>query len=639
MNKEEVIEEFFRSLRVTLTTAFSYPKDHPYFIKSVENFKLKLQEIQALIDPFKIGVTDLGLVVEEKNLNRAGFYDELARLLHQRKIKSLEIQKGASFAEMVGFFSAISQAPKDIAKSGGIKGLLDKYQVPSFIIEELDYSAFLQKNGQECVDVWGYMLKNAVQSNDQEKLSNLAENFGSLIKRTDQNDIFETEEIPSNIKEFLASLKIKNKEQFAKCSKELFLWILRNKKSLDEEKLAKLKLIFEGLNQDDLSNLFWEGLNQEENFDSLSLELFSKMAEQKNPSEIAQNILNKASASQQLNNNPKIVRRVRNLLSTTQDNRLSAVYRNTLESLIKEIASSGELIFDQKTLKENYRYIILDILSLDEDRDNLVLAAEVLEKELPGIFEDNDPVFIKDLWGVLNKRKKAGNSVLVELEKKFSAFVENTVLNQPLLAEREFLLEMISFASLEVGFYLDKIFLSEKANKNILNLYFKFFPGNLDVFYDRVQQRLQDIEFISSLIDALAQLALPVTLGILDHIYSSANELIKIEILNNMRKLKKVDAQFLLRQLATDSPSLRKNLLSVLILDPQAGSGALEFLFKTPSFCGSKNQLLIENMQLVFELGLIEAAGYIRDLSCRKFFWNRKLRAKANQILKEWNAF
>ena len=61
-------------------------------------------------------------------------------------------------------------------------------------------------------------------------------------------------------------------------------------------------------------------------------------------------------------------------------------------------------------------------------------------------------------------------------------------------------------------------------------------------------------------------------------------------------------------------------------------------LFKIPSFYGRKNELLIENMQIVFDLGLIEAAGYIRDLSRRRFFWNRKLRDKANQILKEWNA-
>jgi hypothetical protein len=43
-------------------------------------------------------------------------------------------------------------------------------------------------------------------------------------------------------------------------------------------------------------------------------------------------------------------------------------------------------------------------------------------------------------------------------------------------------------------------------------------------------------------------------------------------------------------------------------------------------------------MQIVFDLGLIEAAGRIHDLSRRRFFWNRELRVKAKQVLKEWNA-
>ena len=638
MNKEDVIEEFFRSFRVTLTNAFSYPKDHPYFIKSAQNFQLKLQEVQTILNPLKIGVADLGVVIGKETLTRKGFYDELARLLHQRKIKSIEINSGVTIAQIVGFFSLISNSPKDILKHGGVNALLDKQHLANFIIEELDYSAFLQENGQECADVWGYMLKDAVQSNNQAKLNDLVDNFSNLIKRTNQNDIFEAEEVPDNIREFLVSLKEKNKDQFTKCSKDLFLWLLRNKKSLNEEKLAKLKLMFDGLNQEELGNLFWEGVLQEDNFDTLSLDLFSKISEQKNPSKIAEGFANKINTAQYLDNNPKAVKRLRDLLTGSQsDDQVSAVYRNTLESLIKGISSSGVLFFDQKTLKENYRYIVLNILSVDEDPDSLLLAAEILEKELENIFKDNDLGFLKDLWGLLVKKRKTGNSVCSELEKKLSAFIENMVLNKTFPAESEFLLEMVYLPTHEVNFYLDKIFAAEKADKHILSLFFKLFPGNLDIFYSKVEQKLQDIEFLFNLIDVLGQLNAPVTLGILDHIYSSANELIKIEILNSMRKLKKVDAQFLLRQLNTDSPSLRKNLLSALILDAQVSQGALDFLLKIPSFCGKHNERLIENIQIVFDLGLIEAAGYIRDLSRRRFFWNRKLRSKAKQVLKEWN--
>ena len=62
-----------------------------------------------------------------------------------------------------------------------------------------------------------------------------------------------------------------------------------------------------------------------------------------------------------------------------------------------------------------------------------------------------------------------------------------------------------------------------------------------------------------------------------------------------MRKLKKVDVEFLMDQLKTDSPSLRKNLITILLLDEQAKNGVLERLFKIPSFLWNKNELLIEN--------------------------------------------
>ena len=638
MDKDQIVEEFFRSLKVALTNAFAYNKDHPYFIKSVENFKLKLEALLVISNPFRIGVTSTGLVVDGKNLTKTGFYDELARLLHQRKIKSVEISGGSTLQELIQFLGVISLPQREFIKNGVLSALLEKARLIHFTIQELDYSAFLSGEGQECTDVWSYMLKEAVEGNDEVKINNLAHNLDKLLKGTNQNDIFETQEIPATINEFLVCLRNKDKEKFEKCSKDLFLWILHNKKSISKEKLVNLKQTFDSLNQEDFSTLFWEGLLHEDNFDALSLQVFSKISGQNNPAEIAQGVFNKNNASQRLNSNPRVAKRIQDLLTGIQDDKLSSVYRNTLESLIKGISSSGVLFFDQKALKENYRYIVLNMLSSDEDKDNLLLAAEVLERELASIFEDNDLGFLKDLWSQLVKRKKEGISVCVDLERKFSVFIENIILSQSLPPEQDCLLEMVSFPNQEMSFYLSIIFNAEKVNKLVLGLFFKFFPGNLDIFYQRVEEKLQDIEFLYSLIEALGQLAAPVTLGILDHIYYSANELIKVEILNIMRKLKKGDVEFLMRQLNTDSPALRKNLLSVLILDAQAGDGALDLLLKIPNFCGRKNALLIENMQIVFDLGLIETAGRIHDLSRRKFFWNRKLRVRAKQILKEWNA-
>jgi hypothetical protein len=634
---EMILEDFFRSLRVTLTNAFSYSTDHPYFIKSVENFKLKLESVLSVLSPFKIGVTSSGLVVDGKNLTRIGFYDELARLLHQRKIKSIEIKIGVNLQELIKFFSVISLPQKEIFKSGGINLLLNKQQLTHFSIEELDYSAFLQGVGKECVDIWGYMLKEGTYSNDPVKLNRLADDFGPLIKRFNEKDIFESAEVSSDINEFLVGLRQKNKEKFDKCAKEFFLWLLNNKKSLDEEKLAKFRSVFSGLNHEDFSSLLWDGLLYDDNFDILSLQLFSKISERKNEPEIAEKFLDKMNVTAPLKDHPKAQKRIQDLLNGAKEGELSAVYRNTLESLVKGISYSGNSFFDQKALKENYRYIVLGLLSMDEEGDNLKLAAEALEKELPSIFEENNVGFLKDLSVLLVKRKKEGVGACINLEKKFSAFIENIVLDKYLPSEQEFLLEMITFPSREMGSYLDKIFTPGRVNKRILNLFFRLFPGNLDELRARIGKRLQDMEFLSGFVDVLGQLNAPGILDILEYIYSSANELMKSETLKAMYKLKKVDVAFLMRELGTDSLLIRKSLLSILMLDEQGKKSALDSLLKIPGFWGSKNDLILENMKIIFDLRLVEAIDYIRDLSRRRFFWNRKLRNKAKQILKEWN--
>lgn len=638
MDNEKILEDFFRSLKVTLTNAFSYSKDHPYFIKSVENFKVKLEDTLAVLNPLRIGVTSTGILVDGKNPAKSSFYNELARLLHQRKIKNVEISSGASLQELVQFLSAISLPQKDIFKNGGINAILRDKQLTHITIGELDYSAFLQGQGQECADIWEYILKEAAHSNDPAKLEALADDFGPLIKRSSEKDLLETEDLPSDIKEFLVCLREKNKEKFDKCSQDLFLWLLRNKRSLNEEKLARLAPVFDSLNPEDFSALLWEGISQEDNFDDLSLQLFSKISEQKNPPKIAEGFLARVNESRYLKNNPNALKRIQNLITAGHDDRLSAVYRNTLESLVKGISPSGGLFFDQRGLRENYRYIVLNMLFIDGGQDNLKLAAEILEQELAGIFEDNDFDFLKSLFSLLKEKKERGSDVYVDLEKKLSAFIENIALNQPLAPEQEFLLEMVSSSAHEVSYYLDKIFVSEKAGKQAVSLFLRLFPEQIDAFYQRLKQKLQDMDFLAGLIAALGRLGGPGALEVLEYIYSSANELIKIEALAAMAKLKKVDVEFLIRQLSADSFLLRKSLFSVLILEAQARERALDVLFKIPSFFGKNNDLLIENMQIIFDLRCVGAAGRIRDLAVRRFFWNKKLRDKAKQVSKELEA-
>ncbi|MDD5408783.1 MAG: hypothetical protein PHC71_01645, partial [Candidatus Omnitrophica bacterium] len=216
----------------------------------------------------------------------------MARLLHQRKIKSIEIKGGLSLKELIQFLSVISLPQKEIFKCGGLSVILEKEHLVHFMIQELDYSAFLRKEGQECADVWGYMLKEALYSDDTAKINQFADSFGSFIKQVNEKDLFDTNGISTEVNEFLISLRSKNREKFDKCLNDVFLWLLRNKKTLSQDKLVKIKPAFNDLSQDEFTTLLKEGFLQEDNFDSLSLQLFSKISEQDASANITKNFFN-----------------------------------------------------------------------------------------------------------------------------------------------------------------------------------------------------------------------------------------------------------------------------------------------------------------------------------------------------------
>ncbi len=632
-----MMENFFRSFRVVLTNAFSYPKDHPYFIKSVEKFKLQLDLTLEACRSLKIGVTDNGVMVDGKVWSKNELYSELSRILHQRKIKSIEIKAGITTAELVSFLSLLSLPIKEILKNGGINAILAQEPLAHLALEELDYSVFLQAQGQECTDLWAYMLKDAARKNDGAKLFELADTFGSLIKQVNEKDLFTGTDVSGNINDFLISLKNKDKEKFDKCMKDVFLWLLRNKKFVNAVKLEKFDPVFKGLNQDDFSALFWDGLLQEDNFDALSLQLFSKISGQDSSVMIPDNFMQKINKRQNLNDNPGVAKKILNLLSSNQENSLSAVYRSTLESLVKDISFSGNLVFDAKLLRDNYYYIILTLLSTDLDKDSLGLVITVLESQLPGIFQDNALDFLKDLWRALTIRKKERLEVLLNFEKKFAMVVENRVLNAELSSEQEFLLDLIIAPSQNINFYLDKIFSAKKVDKQILNLYLRLFANELGIFYERIEAKLQDLEFLFSLVNALSQLEVFRVAVILEYIYTSANELVKIEVLKALKKMRKVNVAFLMRQLDTASVTLKKELVSVIVLDPQGKEKVIGLLLGLPSPWGNKNKIIIDNLQIIYALDLKESASQIKKISARRFFWNKQLRFAAKKILKEWD--
>lgn len=206
MDKQLALNDFVNGLHMAFNNA-AYFRGHPYLIKSMQEFKQKTEAVFSFLEPVKICITPHALAIDETTWEKQDFHVRLADALHHRKIKSIEFKSGLTVEELVAFLSVLSLPPKEILKSGGIRNILDNKVCPHITAEELDYSQFLYGEGEEVKDVWVYLLKEMVAKKDTQKISEIADNFGSITGKLTDKDFFDDEQIQSNISHFLAYLK------------------------------------------------------------------------------------------------------------------------------------------------------------------------------------------------------------------------------------------------------------------------------------------------------------------------------------------------------------------------------------------------------------------------------------------------
>ncbi|MCK9571986.1 MAG: hypothetical protein M0Q96_01765 [Candidatus Omnitrophica bacterium] len=640
MNNEQLLSDFFRALRVTLTNAFSYSKDHPYFLKSSQELTLKLDLVLHTINPFIIGVTDTALVAGGKTWQQAGLHDELARIMHQRKIKSIKILPGFNTDELIQFLFTVSMSQKDILKAGGITQIVSFKNFKHFQIEELDYSSLLQEKGQGNLDIWGSLLKEVSDNEDLSKVEGLVNNFSQVLKKINQEEFFSNSGIAQTLKDFLIYLKSKDISKFNKCIRDIFFWLLQNKSSLSDEKLSKVRDIFGNLSKEDFSALLWEGLLNEEQFDNLSLQLFAKISDKNRQKEFADNLFQMISDSGVLKNNPKVVKKIQELFASPQNNSVSLVYRNTLNYLSKDMVCSGAIIFDRTKLKTNFRYILLSLLSYDYDTElkQSGFILENLDKEIDSAIKDKDLVYLKDLWAFFLNKQKITPGVFAAQESKISIFVEELLFAGALPEEFKDLSDWVKTSSKPYEFYLGKIFSANTFDPLVLKWFLRLANQDLGMFYKQLDSRRANVDFLEKIIAALSACGTYLAAQPLKYIYNFSNSLIKLEALKAMRSLPNPDYQFLYSTFSVDAPEIRKEALAIISISVQERTRAIEALFNTAWGMDKRKRITLENMRIIWELDLKEAIQQLTLLSKKKFFWNRQIRQNAFSIIRGWNA-
>jgi hypothetical protein len=227
---------------------------------------------------------------------------------------------------------------------------------------------------------------------------------------------------------------------------------------------------------------------------------------------------------------------------------------------------------------------------------------------------------------------------LEAIDKQIAAFVENNVFNEELPEGFEYFADYLTFSIAGIDLYLNKMFSENKVSNMGLNLFLKFFPGRLDLFYENLEKKRADIEFMEVLIKNLKTLDNALVLDILEQIYVSSNDYIKIEVLRAMREMYRFNKEFLISILSEGDVFLKKEALLILRKDEKARRKALEKLFLIEGPWWVKNRILLDNITAVGEVGLRDAEEFLIAISKKHFFWNWNIKRKAKEVLSRWKS-
>jgi len=639
MDKEEASKDLISTLKISFKTASIYNIEHPALKKSVENLKNKIDILFNYLSPIKISFTSNSLLIGEKLWEKEKIYVEMAKLLHLRKIKSIEIIPGVTIEELMTLISKIHLPAKDILQEGGIENILKNERVSHIKVEEYDYYQLLKGEGEEIKDIWVYLLKNALEKGDDQKLIDVTNSFEKVIYNFEPEDISENKELHENFSRFFSHLKIHNEKKFLECAKNLVKSAITNKNISPEFKFDKLSTLVTDLKEEELASVLIEEIINDDKFDSLSFSTFSKLANKEKHERIASSLKKMIKENVSLHSNPKFIEKIGGLFSGTSTPLISEIYRKTLASFLKDISSEKKILFDHVLLQKNFRFMLLNLLEKEPDKIQSVFLLERIFKEKDTITNEKDFEYFKFFFEVLKQKNEHVSSeyIYLKINSFIATYIENAILQGDVSLYFDYFIEELDKSSSDVNTYLTKIFTENKVTIYILEAFFKFFPEYLFYFNINLEEKTSDIRFLEKMIESLKMIDSPISLIVLKNIYSLGSRSTKIKVLKAMQKLSEFDEKFLFPILKEKDYTLKGEVLLILIKSENMKKAALEKMFFIRSPFGIKNRILIEHIKIVEENKVRLARDYLLPLSKRKFFWNRKLREQAIEVLEKWN--
>lgn len=633
------IRDFLKALRVGFKMAAIYRAEHPAFRDSVKELMANLESLFRILPSFRIGFTPQALFIDNRFWDDDRIYLELAQVFHIRKVKSLEFRPGITVDEMARFAAKLTLPMKDYIRNGGVGAILKAERIVHVGAEEVDYAQLLRGEGEEIKEVWPYLLMEAVEHNDPQKFSQLAESFEKVASKFNTEDLIQNEELQRHFARFFRYLKETAVEKYRSCARDLLKSLLAVRKAPPETKFEQLRLILSDLTEQDLASTLWEEIIGDDKFDSLSFSVFSKIISRDRHKKIASSLHGLFHADREVNRRAEVEHKLRLLLSGTSGLLLSDVYRQTLTSLMTEIPFEKKMELDAKELMRSYHRLLLNLLAREAGPEAESKILERLSEEWTAIVEDEDLDYLRSLWEVLGAGAGGRTDVqaFAALKERLADHLEGLILRGDDSPALDAFVGLLGQSRREAAVYRDKIYEDKTVSPTLLRAAFAFFPSfpaDLKAGLDKHKSQLRLMERLA---DALGGLDSPLSLDILKALFRSGDKRLKPRAIKAMRGHREIDEPFLFGALEDKDEQVQGEALLCLAGRERACHVALAKLLNIQSPYGSRNRTLIKHIRLVERVDVRQAKPFLRALARRKDFWNRRVRQEARRVMEAWS--
>lgn len=636
--EDKLILNFLKTLRVAFKMATIYKLDHPAFKKTVDDLMNSLAALFRLFSPFTIGFSPNSLFIDGRFWEGEKTIVELARLFHFRKIKRLEIRRDIPASELLRFISRIAQPLQEFIRQGGAHALLRQEKFTHIGLELLDYSQLLRGEGEEIKDIWPYLLMEAVAEEDRDKLDQLAGSFEKMVGKFNSEDLIQNDELHKNFVRFFQHLKETAQEKYSRCAKDFLKSLMKARKIPADSKFENLKLLISDLTEQDLASTLWEEVINNDKFDSLSFSIFTRIIDRDRHNRISTSLRELFHSDDPKNRRPEVEKKIKTLLAGTSGQLLSDIYRQTLSSLLSEISFDQQVSFDHQALRRNYRYILLNLVARESQKEAVLLHLEGIIEEWKTITEEGDLEFLKNFLTVLEEKsgEAACEPAFEKARSSVAKFIEDSILEGASQPELESFLPRLRESIYSPSVYLNKVFSEKMVSSTLIKAYFAFFPAHLPDFLDQVRRQAANSGLLEKTVASLKSVDTPASLTILKKIFLVADPKVKIQALEAMGHLSEFEEGFLFPILNSKDRRLKGEALLLLMRYERTKHVAFAKLFNFPSPYGLRNKKLIGHIHLVEEKNLREARPFLEGLAQRRDFWNRRVRQEAARVLENW---